>query len=390
LATVVLLAACGASEQGGGDADEGVVDDDFTPIDDDANGDDDDNDDDNNNDNDDNNDSSPGDDDESPSGIEFFGTWYWNGPWDAYGCVAGHGHVGTPPETQRWNSCDFWGIWGSGPSDVYAVGATNFYPGPFYVPLMVHWNGQTWATASGFPILSDLEAVYGTSPDNVYAVGNISFPLGGNPWVIYRYDGQSWQVAKRAWANGSPQLGAIWAAPTGEVFAVGAHYYPTFGYLIVQNDGGDWLETREAGADERYLSGVWGASPDDVFAVGGFFSGGESVALHYDGAKWTDMDLDAGFNVGLTAVAGSSGSDVYAIGDDPTGIVLHYDGAAWENMGVHFDVSYGPTGLWVAGPSSVFVARGGQGILHYDGETWTDYSDVPVDKLWGFVYSKGE
>lgn len=71
------------------------------------------------------------------------------------------------------------------------------------------------------------------------------------------------------------------------------------------------------------LEGVWGASPEEVFAVGT-----EGTILHFDGARWEPMT--SGSESHLAAVWGTSSTDVYAVGE--AGTVLHYDGTAWSQM----------------------------------------------------------
>lgn len=80
-----------------------------------------------------------------------------------------------------------------------------------------------------------------------------------------------------------------------------------------------------------HLTGAWGSSASDVFAVG---DGG--VILHYDGRAWSPMQ---------------SGQ----------GTLLHYDGSSWRPA---------PTGtteplytVWGAGAEVFVVGRGGT-ILH--------------------------
>ena len=63
------------------------------------------------------------------------------------------------------------------------------------------------------------------------------------------------------------------------------------------------------------LSGVWGSSGSDVFAVG---VGG--TILHYNGGVWTTMT--SGVTNSLFGVWGSSGSDVFAVGTG--GTILHF------------------------------------------------------------------
>ena len=58
-----------------------------------------------------------------------------------------------------------WGVWGSGPSDVYAVGDTTTGEAT-----VLHWNGAAWSTVStpadGYP-----NSVWGGGPDDVWIVG---------------------------------------------------------------------------------------------------------------------------------------------------------------------------------------------------------------------------
>jgi hypothetical protein len=69
------------------------------------------------------------------------------------------------------------------------------------------------------------------------------------------------------------------------------------------------------------LNAVWGSSGSDVFAVG---DDGTTI-LHYDGSSWSSMEKMGTWPAKyLDAVWGSSGSDVFAVGKN--GTILHYDG----------------------------------------------------------------
>ena len=65
------------------------------------------------------------------------------------------------------------------------------------------------------------------------------------------------------------------------------------------------------------LSAIWGSSPSDIYAVGT-----RGVIIHYDGSSWNEMD--SGTENDLLAVWGSSANDIYIAGAD--GTILHYDG----------------------------------------------------------------
>src|SRR6185369_7835490 len=121
-------------------------------------------------------------------------------------------------------------------------------------------------------------------------------------------------------------LEAVWAAPGGVVaWAVGP------GGIAVRRDAGVWsivpVPTTQS------LTGVWGASAADVWAVtsGDLTDGG--AILHWDGAVWSVSFREmAG---GFASVSGAAANDVSVVGSghEPDGdyasLILHWDGAAW-------------------------------------------------------------
>jgi len=59
------------------------------------------------------------------------------------------------------------GVWGSGRSDVWAVGSG-----------IRHWDGSAWSNVGvGYPI--DLRAVWGSATDDLWAIG-------GNGSILHR------------------------------------------------------------------------------------------------------------------------------------------------------------------------------------------------------------
>jgi hypothetical protein len=103
----------------------------------------------------------------------------------------------------------------------------------------------------------------------------------------------------------------------------------------------------------EWLFDVWGSSGSDVFAVGE-----SGTILHYDGLAWSAMS--SGTSYWLFGVWSSSGSDVFAVGWN--GTILHYDGTDWSAMRrTYFDLEA------VGGSSGSDVFAVGQygTILHY-------------------------
>jgi acetyl esterase/lipase len=112
--------------------------------------------------------------------------------------------------------------------------------------------------------------------------------------------------------------------------------------------------SRMASGTTNNLTGLWGPSPTDLFAVGP-----KGTILHFDGRAWSPMTV-AG-EPHLLSIWGSSNRDVFVVGDD--GVIVHYDGKAWamvpsgttEGLGAVFGFS----------PNDVFVVGGGGLILRY-------------------------
>jgi len=68
---------------------------------------------------------------------------------------------------------------------------------------------------------------------------------------------------------------------------------------------------------------VWGAAPDDVWAVGDF-----GAISHFDGARWTQIQYGTfPFLPFLSKVHGSSAHDIWAVGRSSdgknAGVILH-------------------------------------------------------------------
>ena len=96
------------------------------------------------------------------------------------------------------------GIWGSSPTDVWAVGSYG---------AVAHFDGQTWSTVTtSLPSMetSTLYAISGTGPADVWAVGRNG--------MVGHYDGNSWTFAPRASLS---DLYAVHAASPDDVWAVG-------------------------------------------------------------------------------------------------------------------------------------------------------------------------
>ena len=125
------------------------------------------------------------------------------------------------------------------------------------------------------------------------------------------------------------------------------------------------------------LWGVWAASPNDAWAVGGTPEGGTAadndIVLHWDGSAWTRVELP-GEPRGRAHYKtwGASSDDLYVVGE--AGTIWHKQGADWALEGEGLAQS---TLFTVTGCSATEVyAVGGRQVLRSDGQSW---SQVPIE-----------
>jgi hypothetical protein len=150
---------------------------------------------------------------------------------------------------------------------------------------------------------------------------------------------------------------------------------------------------------------AWGTGPDDLYVVGGPLgnSGFSAVAVHYDGAAWTQ--LSPGGSDSFWWVSGSGARDVWMVGEN--GRITHWDGAAFQD---HPRLTTATLwGVWAASPTDAWAVGGtpeggtakpNDVVLHWDGISWTQemLPGMPLgrslNKVWGTasndLYAVGE
>lgn len=204
-------------------------------------------------------------------------------------------------------------------------------------PSNVSWEQAFDPTATGW-----LLSVWGPTDDDVYAVGGTA-----TAGVVWHFDGSKWtQVAHSAallnWVYGFSRRDVTVVGNSGAVL----HY-----------DGTSW--TPQTAPTDQDLWGVWGAVPNDLWAVGGRGRNpGDATLLHYDGSAWTAETLPTFQRAGVYAlykVWGTSADNVYAVGQN--GAVIHRVSGQWteELAGASGDL----ISLWGTGPDHI-VAVGGR------------------------------
>jgi hypothetical protein len=114
------------------------------------------------------------------------------------------------------------------------------------------------------------------------------------------------------------------------------------------------------------LSAVIALSPANAWAAGNTASG-YPLLIHWNGRTWSKWPLPTKAQGALTALAGTSASDIWAVGSKSTGphgshtapLVLHFNGKAWSQQtsgipttGGLYDVSAAGNTAWAVGATN--------------------------------------
>jgi len=210
-----------------------------------------------------------------------------------------------------------------------------------------------------------LLSVWGTSARDVWTVGGDARD-GSGPLVLH-FDGDAWTRIPTSETAGN--LWWVFGFAGGPIYAGGD------GGMILRHDNGVFVRMETPGNDTVF--GIWGASPDDLWAVGGASESTNGFAWRSSGAAWVpEPSVPSSVQQGASIwkVFGLSATDAWFVGSN--GVALHWDGAM---------LSTGETGIGsslftVHGGGERYVAVGGVAsgvIVEYDGTAWTQATPEP-------------
>ncbi len=257
-------------------------------------------------------------------------------------------------------------VHGSGPADVWAVGALG---------TAIHWDGKTWsAVESG--TRADLNAVWVTGPGDAWAVGEQGVVLhwDGTRWT--RVDvGTTWSLTS-VWASGP---GDVWIAPN----TIGSHG-------VLHYDGKTWSLSAfpsSASAPVR----VWGSGPRDVWTTQEILG---SELMHWTGERWSEVPVEAGSYPDCGDLWGTGPGELWALCDLTSNTrVVHRSADGWRVLPAEIpdDIlqGYGWTALWASSGGKVWTVGRLGVVFHYDGRTWHEeepedlHGGLDLKDVWG-------
>lgn len=149
----------------------------------------------------------------------------------------------------------------TGSSDVWAVGSASrdIQSSPQF-PLVLRWNGTTWASMSlPAPTGTSLAGVDARTPTDVWAVGSTS---GTQPYAAH-FDGTSWRQVPTPALTGD--LSDVAALSPSNVVAVGRSNGAP---LVLRWNGSSWTRDSTPTFSNPYLTSAVAVGPNTVWAIG--------------------------------------------------------------------------------------------------------------------------
>jgi hypothetical protein len=211
---------------------------------------------------------------------------------------------------------------------------------------------------------SALLSVWGSSDSDVWVVGGE--PTDHSGPIVEHYDGTTWTKLDTTQRN--IDLWWVKGFDGGPVFVSG-----TNGTILEYQNGQFTKLTTPPDGVGMTVFGMWGATANDLYAVGGQPDGGGGAFIwHWDGSMWSDVGTGIVPTDGTCwKTNGRSASDFWVVCTN--GMAFHYDGSTFDEQDYTVAMQEGASLLSVACTTKTCIAVGGafDGVLaENDGSGW--------------------
>lgn len=254
---------------------------------------------------------------------------------------------------------------------------------------LLSWDGSGWsnATPAVLSYTSWLTSVWAIGPDDAWASGKYQDEVTSETHALaLHWDGADWTQVPLPQVE-SPRASALWASAGDDVWIAGTRWVgDRYGAMILHYDGQDWAKVHVPNppSKDRWLWGIHGSSPDDIWAVGSEYdlvtAEGRPLTLHWDGAEWRRVPIGP---VRITH-SNTTFMDVFAVSTDEAWAVGHrnnthrllmqrWNGTAWQNVKLPALDGYQVLeGVTMSSSGVVAVGSAGRDplILRREGTTW--------------------
>jgi hypothetical protein len=249
-------------------------------------------------------------------------------------------------------------------------------------PGSAHGASQRALTAASAPAGTpgSLNAVAAAPhSSDVWVIGEVE-GLGTNHFSVARRRHGHWQRMTTPNLGGEfGELDAVAAASATSVWISGgkAVAHTQERPVIFRWNGKRFVAAKlpKLAHGEFSAESISASSASNAWAVGGFelAANHASVALHWDGKKWSAVPLPAAADDGLRVVSTSGPKNAWGLGSD--GALVHWDGKVWAAdgtapFGVQLDsiATSGPSLAYAVGQD---VRNNRVAILRFNGKKWS-------------------
>ncbi len=244
-------------------------------------------------------------------------------------------------------------VWGSASDDIWTVGA-DARDGSG--PVVLHYDGVDWTRVDTGQSAGSLWWVFGFAGGPIY--------MGGEGGMILRtIDGTTFEPMT---TPGTNTVFGIWGASADDVWAVGGSPNAN-GFAWRLRDGMTWEEEPSVPSEISSAHAIWkvfGTSASDLWLVGE-----AGVGLHWDGSTLSQEDTGVGSSL-FTVHA--HGGRYAAVGGSGNGIIVELDDTGWHNVTPSGGFVSGLSGVCL-GPMNSGYAVGAYGsVFSRSADGWTE------------------
>lgn len=262
------------------------------------------------------------------------------------------------------------------PSGILYAGGNFTIAGGVPVKSVAKWDGSKWDSLQS--------GVSGT----IYSMAINStgeLCVGGDVfWNAIKWDGSRWEPLGRP-RNESTATTVVLFDSRDTLYAGGEKNSSGVTDVIEKWDGTEWLPVgimpSDVPASYMQVKQLVSNSNGTIYAAGEFeYAGKEKVCniAKYNGSQWSA--LGTGFDGAINKLIVDSTGNLFATGEFTTIVtdndsacgVAKWNGTAWSPLGTGTGSVYSfSDAIAIAEGSTLFISSSTEGVLQWDGESWT-------------------
>jgi hypothetical protein len=211
--------------------------------------------------------------------------------------------------------------------------------------------------ALSMPAPDGTSTLRGWAPNDIWALGA--------PGTAAHWNGASWERPLPAWLLSSEDATRVTGGTPGEVWAA-------VGGALLRGDGTSWRVSLTPEQVGGQIVDIWTPGPDEVWVIGA-----DNLIHELQAGEWRAENPLAGDGA-MRAISGTGTSDVWVVRG--TNRVLHWDGRDWVARDATLYYGGGANtinAIWAAAPNDLWVV--GDGISHWLNDGWVATPRFPTD-----------